>query len=368
VEVSGSLGPAQPDRAYEVPYDPKTTGLFVEVKWATGTSAFAGQLTVMDESGRLLSGPISTTNSSPLLLYIPAARMEPSVPLIVRISSLTSLGKNSVHSAALTEQFLLDVVREPSSSASTTTEGSGNNDPNWMGSVVNQLGASASSEGPSNASGSTVSLALNSNSTTTEMAAGVTGTVVSGVVPQVASLATVTGPLPSRSAGPLGGILTTEEAVPQVGPRAVARVELDRLELLLDEVIAEQRPDHNRVRQDVQGGGLVTVLGPGGVPLLASGNGDGVVVDSNASGTAVWPLLLAPALAPENILTGERRALDRKDAPDAALRGVSVALAFVFSLFGPELVYRLRHEPKTRRRLRLGWLRRGGRRCRIHTE
>jgi hypothetical protein len=154
----------------------------------------------------------------------------------------------------------------------------------------------------------------------------------------LAPLGVSTGPLPARSAAPLGGVLADGDPVPQIDRRDAAAIDLELIGL------SPREPDEPAVAladaaaEDATKpqGRLAPVRGPGGFPLLASAPS---VATPAADSTA--PATAASSSRPHS-----------RSRPSVG-SGLTFALTLVFGLMLPDLAaaFQLAERPRTRFRL-----------------
>jgi hypothetical protein len=174
-----------------------------------------------------------------------------------------------------------------------------------------------------------------------------------GVIPTPAA----TGPLPSRSAAPLGGVLDDGDPVPAIDRLAAVRVDFD----LIDPggpgcpVVHEAVPIVDEP-QGVPAGPVVAIRGPGGFPLLASGLGVDRPIAPMASVAALVPWATQPASEDVPSPASEEPEAPGRSRPGrraTAMSGLSVAMALGFGLVLPDLVSTFQEREPRRFRLRL---------------
>jgi hypothetical protein len=202
-------------------------------------------------------------------------------------------------------------------------------------------GGSQASSNPAAGLGASPSLTLTS------------GPVGQGPVPTPAA----TGPLPSRTAAPLGGVLDDGNPVPAIDRLAAVRVDFD--------LIDPGAPGSPSARgaapvldepQGVPSGPVVAIRGPGGFPLLASGLVGSRPIAPMASVAAMVPWAMpadsgdAPSPDAEQ---AEAPGRSRPGRRAMAMSGLSVAMALGFGLVLPDLVSTFQEREPRRFRLRL---------------
>jgi hypothetical protein len=424
IQVCDVLQAGQTEKLYAIPIDPKTLGVQLDLQPMSSTKPFTAQMFLYAGTGEPLSGPISGGDVSGGPVYIPHERLGGSDWMIVRVAdfsagSVTSLNASlfarpelfsiaglgapfsglvsalnalpfqrlelltnaapgapssgsapSLNASPFPEGFLLNIQQVPISPGTVAATGGFDSSTSYILPSVLSQGFSTSSlavsADPINDAGTVDLYASVGNSIDVQLGAG---SVRTGVVPQLAPTSTITGPLPARSAGPLGGILAVGDPAPPIDVRGVAQAALDRLDLLLDEIGVELTEPEGVAGVTEAAGGLVPVRGLGGVPLLGSsldGRGD---LDVERDGSAAtWLAQTAPMAAPVPDPPGARSESTGLARGDAALRGLTVALTFAFGLIRPDLATALRPAGRTRPRLRLGVLRRGGWRIRVRVD
>ncbi|HMB08305.1 MAG TPA: hypothetical protein VKP69_31810, partial [Isosphaeraceae bacterium] len=175
--------------------------------------------------------------------------------------------------------------------------------------------------------------------------------------PHLAPLGVSTGPLPARSAAPLGGVLAVGDPVPLINRRDAAAIDLELIGLSPREPDAPAVALADTAEEDATGpqGRLTPVLGPGGFPLLAS-----APTRSLAAAPAALPWASAPqgsAATPVADLSVPARAAS-SSRPHSRSRssvgsGLTFALTLVFGLMLPDLAvaFQLAEPPRTRFRL-----------------
>jgi hypothetical protein len=176
-------------------------------------------------------------------------------------------------------------------------------------------------------------------------------------VPLTLSASAPTGPLPARSAAPLGGVLATGDPVPQVDRRDAVAVDLELIGVPSGEPAALADAGE-AIDPAVR---LTTVRGPGGFPLLASAQKRPAAAALVALPWAARPVLPEAKLEAENPLLPLPTAL--RDNPEVRTRpsagaGLTLALSLVFGPELPNLAAAFRRDepplyrPQTRRRHR----------------
>ncbi len=375
--VVGTLNPAAPPPVFLLPLDPGAEAVIIDVHPVSPGQLMPDHMLVLDASGQKL------------------------------IESLTDLTSNTIHLELVTGDFayqgdrpralFLEFVFSSSSSSSAgtnpppilgSTPTSGPNDSTFVLSVERQpiplapfgigrpfspLVASTFAGSITFFSGGTGSSAA-SNAQVQVISSGAIESDGTGSSEGMEPVRIATGPLPARSAAPLGGILTGGDDDPAP---VVSRAELAAVDHALADLadIERERAGGSEAALTVDGAfpaspeeAVVALKGPGGFPLMAPSLITGGQVarrgvvnrlptisfarsepELPADSTEVPALPPPPPDAPTTGSTpGPRRSPTVRCL--SALTGMSLALAFVSSAVLPD--------PKPPDSLRRSWLRR----------
>lgn len=180
-----------------------------------------------------------------------------------------------------------------------------------------------------------------------------------------------TGPLPGRAAAPLGGVLASGEDRPQSDQRDPSFVDLALIDIAAEPRVGVEPVDAAPAgdafgayapppRRVTRGGPVVTLRGPGGVPLL--GSSVMTAVGSGLSGGMPELPALASSRDPSDTFEVDAADVATPDPRPRGVRrtslaaGLSVALALTLGLTLPEVTDPLRTRAPARLFLRR-WLR-----------
>jgi hypothetical protein len=253
VTVVGALNPGQIANFYHVPLDGNTERLWFNMHAYPSMKPPDEQLAVFDDEGRMIADLAPSSGSTSLTVSIPGAHLDAGdTGLVLEVASADGASGAGASSTLREEMYMVQIARL---SASTNRVAWGSN-----------LNASPSTSRESAAPVLNPSLtvptsaAYEAGSDPGLVNEGEPSDVVAGPVP--------TGPLPSRSAAPLGGVLGDGDPVPEVDRRDAVAIDLELIGIPTDELLALDVPP----AEVVDGGGrLAEVRGSGGFPLLASG-------------------------------------------------------------------------------------------------
>jgi hypothetical protein len=200
--------------------------------------------------------------------------------------------------------------------------------------------------------------------------------------PLTISLPVAVGPLPVRSAAPLGGVFASPEPVPPVDRHEGARADLAMFDPArhLDDADFNPRqvvPDGEPIPESV-GVKIIALRAPGGLPMLATA----LIADTTNAARADSPGMAqpnaeTPAPAPtvahfeavstsvEQVSSSSSRTraessgrASRRSRRPSVVLGLTLAFALGVSLVLPDLVAALQYVAPSRPSLRLRWIRR----------
>jgi hypothetical protein len=376
VSVLGTLSAAITSRVVEIPSDPRTLDLGIELS-TTSPTGVPLEMALFDASGRKIadSEPSSGPDPRVLAMNVPVDQLTQSPGVYVKIAAPPgSLGSPSSSEAVL-DSFVLEVTRDPGTGWLSSTLAQDLTPPVHLGNgssslvlVVPQSAFEAEWEYSSPAP-------VGSGQAETAVGGSLlTSSALTGQQP-LALPALATGPLPERAGAPLGGVLAEGDPVPQIDRQNPALVDLALIGLPepeplpglgasnVEAILAELGP----ARQEPEGS--VPIRGPGGFPLLASSLHGERAQDSRALVAVLPPLSPVVTLAsaehaeevvPTATVTEQRRKPIRTVS---MVSGLSVAMAMVFNLALPDMSqlmtivaaprFRLRFRLRRRRRDRV---------------
>ena len=363
LEVTGNLDPVNLAAMYCVLIDETTSVVRFVVRSSHASNELADNVTLYDDNGHQLLQVVPMPGEPSIALTVPSFLMEPrdGRPHAVYVkvaytpppSGFPLPGGEVLPSLALTG-FVLEVTRQsisPSSpkppseslapaASSWSATPSGSAQPRIESAGGEPVMTEQIGQAPADIGGSA---AVSSDS--------------------VATFARVaTGPLPSRSAAPLGGILGGSiEPTPVVTTNDTLVVDLALQDLpgvdcVLDAALAGEASPR---AASAPRGALVRLRGPGGVPLF----GSSLIAENEADDQddADFPAFAA-ALATRAANVTETSILPTTNDPRAeragtvrrvsAAAGLSVALVFATGLVLPDLTDPTRADPSRRSRLR----------------
>jgi hypothetical protein len=332
VSVIGVLGPGQGANFYHIALDGTIDHFAFNLHAYPSMKPPDEQLTVYDQTGRLIADLAPSTGSTSVTVSVPSAHLEPGESsLFVEVASAeNAAGANSM--AMLREEMYVLQVARFSSSMNRVAWGSGAN-----GAAPTGLSTAAQAFNPSLPPPTSAAYEEGNN-------LGIVNeeepaNLIEGPVP--------TGPLPTRSAAPLGGVLGDGDPVPKVDRRDAVAIDLELIGLSNDELLAADGPPADAAEAS---GRLAELRGPGGFPLLASGS----------VALPLKPLAKLPALprrwASPSVVTSDStptptptpaptppfEEVEAEPPSDPSLRtsigtGLTVALTLVFGLLLPDL-------------------------------
>jgi hypothetical protein len=342
VTVVGALNSGQTANYYHVPLDGNTGRLWFDMHAYPSMKPSDEQLAVFDEQGRMLADLVPSSGSTSVTVSVPSAHLETGdTGLVVEVASADGPSADSSSGASAPsmpreDMYVVQIARL-GTSADRVAWGSG------VGVSVSSSRGSAQALYPSLPP--PTSAAYEEGNDLGLVNEGEPSEVVAGPVP--------TGPLPSRSAAPLGGVLGDGDPVPEVDRRDAVAIDLELIGLPTDALPALDVPPAVVAEA---AGRLAEVRGSGGFPLLASG----------PVAPPLRPLAKLPALprrwAAPSVVSAEPNPepprLEENEAEPSSpssnstsLRssigtGLTVALSLVFGLLLPDLAYAFeRDEP-----------------------
>lgn len=342
VRVFGSLDRAHPMDLYQVLLDENTVGLEFEFRPMSGAGPVAGRMVLLDASGRTLCDAIPSENTPTLRLKVQILHVDQDSSLYLKVTAPPDLASPPIEpgSGSGFGSYALQVTRQDRPSAFSQTDGGGTTVPQ----------APPPSRPPA-IQADRPAIALRSGA---EMGGQGVVLVSSTIGSRPDTIPITSGPLPSRSASPLGGVLARGDPAPPVDLRDAVVVDLDLIHL--PRRGAGEIPDE--LEEDATGGPgdgtsrpvgvLASVRGPGGFPLLAASLGGGRRSDSLASpmrtpwlaGSPTGPACLASAggvgLEGRSSSPKERTRLYLNRGV-SALGGLVMAFSLTFGLMLPDL-------------------------------
>ena len=276
---------------YRVPVDPSTSSVDVEVRRANHNIPLNEDVALYDHSGRKVAEEfVGPQHESVSLKFVPnghGLRFRPD--FYVGVSAVGGSGSNQAMAP-----FILTITRQ----YFITSPGSAQ----FNGLIRTTSPASMVLLSAQGAHPQSLPQSIDDSESESEYIE-TASTVGQEIIPAPAA----TGPLPTRSATPLGGVLADGDPIPQIDRLEAAKVDLD--------LIVPSQPGGERVAradgivdepQDGPEGPLVAVRGPGGFPLLASGLG-GVRSSGPVASIAFFPWSEAPIPARQAVPNGCRR-------------------------------------------------------------
>jgi hypothetical protein len=283
-------------------------------------------LAVFDEQGRMIADLAPSSGSTSLMVSVPDAHLEAgNTGLFVEVASANGSAQASAASILREEMYIVQIARL-SASAGRIAWGS----------------SPSASPSSSRASGAQVLDPSLSPPTSAAHEEGNNLGLVNEAEPSDLDAGPVpTGPLPSRSAAPLGGVLGDGDPVPEVDRRDAVAIDLELIDLPTDELLALDVPPAEAAEAT---GRLAEVRGSGGFPLLASG----------PVNPPLRPLVKLPALprrwaspsvvsAEPNPVPPHPEEIEAEPSPSPSSfrstvgTGLTVALSMVFGLLLPDL-------------------------------
>jgi hypothetical protein len=380
VTVLGTLDLTHAYRVFEIPSDPRTRVLGIELTTATAAAPPGAEITLFDATGRPIAESLSSPDAGTLTMEVAVGRMSRSSGMYLKVGAPASLLDAPSTSAAAPDNFVLQVTRDPASTAPA---------PDTMAQAstipIAQTDAASSATATATASHDEVvgSIAWEPSSLPSlEPVVLAPALVASGGSPGLSQPLPeiATGPLPERSGAALGGVLAEGDPIPQLDRHDAALVDLALIGLP-EPLPGEGDADLAAVLADLDmepqadsaaKAPLVAVRGPGGFPQMtvslhreaaADINALMAVLPQAATATAMAARAPAPPSAPARSpaeTTPEQPPLQPlRSAP--ALSGLSVAAAMVFNLLRPDLSALLTVARSSRGRLCLRLRRLAGR-------
>lgn len=395
LRVEDSLMAGQSSNLYKIPIDSNTHRLGIDIQSLSTDSSVAETVSVYDPSGRVyLSGHIyqdPATGIKTLVLNVSGGdKDQPPTMLYVEVSLLGSNGDSDSSTTKTyvmsSEPYVMRVMRNPIVFGESTTPGTtfgyvvpaslplldltvnrNGSDGYWFTvSTVGQSPATSSTPNQGTTPVGTTPLPSPPPATAAEEAdwtlpANVSQPSVS-VPNNPTPVLVATGPLPARSAAPLGGILADGDPVPPVDPHGLALADF-----ALDELVPEAEGEG--AAPPNEDGAVVAIRGPGGFPLLATALIADTMTSSSAEGdptsqsdvAAVASGCVSPANQPTSDPSKSTRS--RTTTRSRVFPALTFALAMGIGLMLPDFVAAFQTPSPKRPRLRLGMLRRmsGGR-------
>jgi hypothetical protein len=374
MQATGAVAASQGPMLFRITLNQGTASLDIQLQSSDPTRPVMELVMLLDESGHDLYSMRGDVGTSRLSLYV-FLPMEYERRALYLSIAMPSTGLDSTSGPSSSVAANPDVP--PTVSQATTS------DPTTSGFVLQVTRQSISVSSPA---GSAPTVLGPSQSTTSQTGARVgspaslspdetfqpvaTASAVVRTSPQMA-LPVATGPLPSLSAAPLGGILAIEgDPTPRVAIRDTTAVDL----ALGDLAPVHEEIDDNLVLAAAEGtpvefgpqddGTVVALRGPGGFPLL----GSLLIAENRVARSSAWgelpaisfarPLPVSPTTNPDSG-PSEEPASTRPGTPAArAIRrvsivaGASIAFAFVSGLIFPALTDPFRPEAFLRSTLR----------------
>ena len=361
--------------SYHVSLDARTTALELDLHGTPATTPETNQLSVVDETGKPVGKAEPSSDPTSVRWKVSSTEMSPgSKKLVVRINRGDSAQQPS-NPLDSPPNFDLRITRQGESESSTAPLGGT---------------APAPDSGPSAPLSAIVSLVVPPPATTLEGSPSSDESEPPAVqvsalpVPASQTIAlpgsVPTGPLPVRSAAPLGGILAEGDPIPQADRRDALLIDLDLIGVLVDAPVAPRRgllDSKSEFETEMEPDRLELVRGAGGFPVLASlaiGVPGGRIASPAREGArsemapipevAVAPIEVAPLRdRPTGVSAGtESRRTYRISVGSLLVFTVSIVFSLVlpdFALGIPSL-----ENPRGRRRLRVEMNARHGNRWR----
>jgi hypothetical protein len=340
VTVVGQLTPGQTVNIYHIPNDGQTSRIgFVLHALPPSLRPPDERLTVMDESGETIGEADPLPGSMTVSLNVPVPRSsEDGSGFFVEVSS-SNASMGMVPSSWLrSDSYLLQIIRQ----GPTINRGA------WGSGASPTANGQPSSLQVLEPSLASLSSASNEEGGVSIVNQGEPTDVIEGPVP--------TGPLPARSAAPLGGVLGDGDPVPQVDRRDAVAVDLELIGIPVGEPdVAVAALDAAAAEAAIEStiepaGRLTAVRGPGGFPLLASASGETPprplaklpALPRRWASPSVVSLEPRPVLLPTEPETAPTRAQANLQAPPSLRSsigsGLAIALTLVFGLVRSDLV------------------------------
>jgi hypothetical protein len=382
VTVFGTLDLQHGQRVYQIPQDPRTHDLGIEVTSATpGSLLTIAEIALFDATGRKIADTTSGPEPGVLSMDVGLVRMNRFSGIYLKIAAAPSaLASAATESGSVSDNFVLQVTQNPQP-ASGPSPASGP-----QGAPPALAGVEPSSLAPRPVSHDELLSGL--GETPLPLSTWEEG-IASPGLPPVGSSATalagqalplvVTGPLPERAGGPLGGFLTEGDPVPQLDRHDPALIDLALIGLAeplpgaddadLAAVLADLGIEIEP-RSGVPASGststststsLVTLRGPGGFPLQTASIYGDPAPDLDSLVAVLPPTAATTALIAPAVVTPKTTAAENVNRPVrtrltmTALSGLAMALSTGFHLVLPDfnaLLTKL-ERPRFRVRLRL---------------
>jgi hypothetical protein len=329
------LSTVQAGNTFYLPNLDDAVSVNITLSSLTVTVPLAGSLDVFSASGKMFLVGTPSSSATTETLTVPISEVpDAAAGMFVRVESVPGFSRNMPPSPRLfSPYFLLGITRDEPPWLAPKGPFSGGSSSGGR-SPVSGLPSPNSTTPPDLLSVLESYLEVNARALLANDQVPVLAAPVEQAAPLTLSASTPIGPLPARSAAPLGGVLATGDVVPQVDRRDAVSVDMELIGLLSGEPAASTSPLPHAIDPAVR---LTTVRGPGGFPLLASAQERPVVVALGALPWAASPMRPEAKSEAENTLAPPPTVLPQN--PEARTRpSVGAGLTLALSLaIGPEL-------------------------------
>ncbi len=329
------LGTVQAGDLFFLPNLNDAASIDITLRSLTETGLLAAGLDVYSASGKTFLVGAPPPSATAETLTVPISEVpNASAGLFVRVEPLPGFSRNMPPSSRFfSPYFLLGITRDEPPWLAPKGPFSGGSAPGGR-SPVSGLPSPSPTTPPDLLSLLESYLEVNARALLANDQIPVLAAPVEVTAPLTLSATSPIGPLPARSAAPLGGVFATGDIVPQVDRRDAVAVDLELIGLSSGEPAASAVPLTHATDPAVR---LTTVRGPGGFPLLASARERPVAAALAALPWAASPIRPEAKSGAENILAPLPTALPQN--PEARTRSsVGAGLTLALSLaIGPEL-------------------------------
>jgi hypothetical protein len=253
--VVGKLGSNESIDLYKIPIDPNTTALQINVKAMAPSSDLPGRLWLIDGSGHLVGNWYLPANTHEFTLNLQALHEPFGTTIVFGVSH-----GNRPATDGSAANYALSVSRETSST----------DQPPAPASVIAPM---LPANGPAVSMGPVGRLAAQPADTSQTSDVGLAAQPAGAAIPSgVGGSLVVTGSLPTRSAGSIGGWFADSESTPPIDPLEAALVDLRLIDILPQRVSAREQPGlvDDYLAEPHGDAKLVAFESPGGFPLLAA--------------------------------------------------------------------------------------------------